>query len=276
MKTKFICTLIFLLIIFKNELIIENPEISVIIPTFNRGNLIENSIKSVLNQTFNKIEILIIDDGSNDNTKDIIKNIDDKRIKYLKLRKNKGACNARNVGIKKAKGEYIAFQDSDDLFYPYKLEKQLKNLINKNSSLDFCKIKIFYKDVYYYIIPGNSTEKRIINGSIFEELISHGNFISTQAILAKKDILQKYMFDPILPRLQDYDLILRMAQKIKISFTREVLVDIHIQNDSISKSREKLRYTIFRLLNKDYNFNKKQKISFNKYLLKILNQILLH
>ena len=222
--------------------------INYIIPTFNRGNLIENSIKSVLNQTLNNIEILIIDDGSTDNTRNIIKNIDDKRIKYIKLGENKGASNARNVGIKKAKGEYIAFQDSDDIFYPHKLEKQLKNLNNKNSSLDFCKMKVFINDTYYYFIPRNTTDKRLRNRSIFEELISYGNFISTQAILAKKKILQKFWFDQDFPRLQDYDLLLRMVKKIKISYTREVLVDMHIQNDSISKSKEKLRYAIFLLL----------------------------
>ncbi len=143
--------LINLALIFFSNINKENIKISVILPTFNRGNLIEKSIKSVLNQTFNNIEILIIDDGSNDNTKDIIKNIDDKRIKYIKLGKNKGACNARNVGIKKARGEYITFQDSDDILYPFKLEKQLKNLINNNSSLDFCKIRIFENDSYYYL-----------------------------------------------------------------------------------------------------------------------------
>ena len=264
------------ILIFFSNINKENIKISVILPTFNRGNLIEKSIKSVLNQTFNNIEILIIDDGSNDNTKDIIKNIDDKRIKYIKLVKNKGACNARNVGIKKARGEYITFQDSDDILYPFKLEKQLKNLINNNSSLDFCKIRIFENDSYYYTIPKNLTEQRLINGSIFEVLISYGNFISTQAILSKKDILLNYMFDPLFPRLQDYDLILRMAPNIKISYTREVLVDIHIQNNSITRSKDKLKHTIFRLLTKQYNLNKEQKTSFYNYLLKLLNGIMLH
>lgn len=271
LSIKFSC-IIFILLIFFHKLNNKSPEVSVIIPTFNRGNLIENCIKSVLNQTLSNIEILIIDDGSIDNTKDLIKNIDDKRIKYIKLRKNHGAANARNVGIKNAKGKYISFQDSDDIFYFNKLEKQLKNLINKNSSLDFCKIKVFLNESYYYFIPQKSREKRIIKGNFFEELITYGNFISTQSIFAKKKIFEKYLFDPNIPRLQDYDLILRMARNIKISYTKEVLVELHIQNDSITKSNQKLRKGIFLLLNKEYDFNEVEQISFMKYLINLLNK----
>ena len=112
-KINFFFILISLIIylVFINKNII----ISIIIPTFNREKSIAKSIQSVLNQTFNNIEIIIIDDCSSDNTENVIKLIKDKRIKYLKLNQTKGASYARNIGIMLAKGKFISFQDSDDI-----------------------------------------------------------------------------------------------------------------------------------------------------------------
>ena len=254
-----------LLIIFR-KLKNVNIMISVIIPTFNREKIISKSIKSVLNQTFKNIEVLIIDDGSTDKTKEEIEKFQDSRIRYIKLKENKGGANARNVGIKIAKGQYISFQDSDDIFYPNKLEKQLNNLVNSKSNLDFCKINVIFNDSYRYFVPSKIREKRIENGNFFQELVCYGNYISTQAILVKKLLIKKYMFDPNMPRLQDYDIILRMVPKVKISYTKEVLVDLHIQNDSLQLSSNKLKKAIELLLNKKFHFNRLQEKDFLNYL----------
>ena len=239
---------VFLIIIFYFKLTNANIKISVIIPTYNRGKIIGNSIKSVLNQTFKNLEIIVVDDGSKDNTKEIVDEFKDERVRYIKLNNNTGAANARNIGIKNAIGQYISFQDSDDIFYPDKLERQLKNIINKNSNLDFCKIKVIFNSSFSYFVPSIKQEKNLFNNSIINELISKGNFISNQAILIKKQFLSKYLFDPNLPRLQDYDLILRMIHRAKISYTKDVLVELHIQKDSITRSNKKLRKAIYILL----------------------------
>ena len=223
-----ICIFLILVIIFYLKLRIANLKISIIIPTYNRGKIISNSIKSVLNQTFKNLEIIVIDDGSNDNTKEIIDNLNDGRIKYIQLNKNCGGSFARNFGIKKASGQFISFQDSDDIFLPNKIEMQLKNIINKKSDLDFCKIKVFLNSTFNYMIPNDIQEKRILEGNIISDLISKGNFISTQAILIKKKFMQTHLFDPKMPRLQDYDVILSMIPKVRISYTKEVLVELHI------------------------------------------------
>jgi len=104
----------------------KNPTVSVIIPTYNRAHLVGRSIQSVINQTYQDFEIIVVDDGSTDNTEDIIKEFQkkDKRIKHIKHNKNKGGSAARNTGIRAARGEYIAFLDSDDEWMPTKLEKQ--------------------------------------------------------------------------------------------------------------------------------------------------------
>lgn len=108
----------------------QNELVSVIIPTYNRANLILQAVKSVLNQTYKNFEIIIVDDGSSDNTEDVINVIHDNRIRYIKHAINKGASAARNTGIREAKGKYIAFQDSDDHWLPDKLEKQVKRIEN--------------------------------------------------------------------------------------------------------------------------------------------------
>ena len=107
----------------------------------------------------------------------------------------------------------------------------------------------------------------------FDELISNGNFISTQAILIKKSFMKKFLFDQNMPRLQDYDVILRMIPNVKISYTKEVLVDLHIQNNSLTLSSDKLKKAIHLLLKKEYNFNDKQKKDFSKYLNYLLDNM---
>jgi glycosyltransferase involved in cell wall biosynthesis len=247
-------------------------KISVIIPTYNREKLIVKSIKSVLNQTYRNFEIIIIDDCSSDNTINEINKLKDNRIRYIKIRKNKGANFCRNLGIKKSTGEYISFLDSDDIYYFNKLEKQIKNIKKNKSNFDFCKFSIYINNKnnrFSLTLPNSFQVKNIINGKILDELCK-GNFISTQSIIINKKILNKYLFDIKMPRLQDYDLILRIIPKVKISFTNEVLVDLFIQNDSIGSSLLKLENAIPIILKKNYNLNLKQK----KYLLNNLNSIL--
>jgi len=102
--------------------------ISVIIPTYNRRDKVTYAVKSVLDQTYSNIEVIIIDDASTDNTEAEIKKIKDDRIRYIYLEKNHGAAGARNVGIKEANGTYIAFQDSDDIWEKEKLQMQIDKM----------------------------------------------------------------------------------------------------------------------------------------------------
>ena len=264
---------VFLILIFSWKLLNLNFKISVIIPTYNRKNIIGKSIKSVLNQTYTNLEVIVVDDGSSDHTEEVIKKIKDERIKYIKLTENNGGSNARNIGIKQATGKFISFQDSDDIFYHEKLERQMNNIINKKSNLDFCKIKVIFNSSRSHFVPNQNQEKNIISGNIFNELISRGNFISTQSILVRKNFIEKFYFDTQMPRLQDYELILRMIPKVKISYTNEVLVDINIQKDSIQNSKEKLKKAIQILLNKNFNFNSDQKKQFSNYLNYLLKEL---
>src|SRR5690606_24324666 len=111
------------------------PLISVIIPTHNRANIILETVNSVLAQTYRTIEVIIVSDASKDNTAEVIKSIDDSRIKFVELEQNKKyPGRVRNVGIKLAKGSFIAFCDDDDLWISSKLEAQM-NVLREDKSL---------------------------------------------------------------------------------------------------------------------------------------------
>ena len=228
--------------------------ISVIIPTYNRERTIQRAINSVLNQSYKDIELIIVDDCSTDKTCEIVNKYKDERIKYFKLEKNYGACYARNYGVNKASGKYIAFQDSDDEWSDNKLEIQLKNMIKNNSDIDFCEYEK-YDGISCTKFPKPKEKKNIEKYGI-EKALRYGNFISTQLILLKRECFEYYMFDNSLPRLQDYDLILVLSSKFSISFTKISLVKVYVQNDSISQSPEKLQKAINIMLTKKYNWDK--------------------
>ena len=119
--------------------------VSVIIPLYNRENTIRRAVDSILNQTYTNIEVLVVDDGSIDHSVQMLdKYIDDDRVKVFCQKQNRGANAARNRGIREAKGEYIAFHDSDDAWVPDKLEKQLKCMETENYDVCFSSFKRFF------------------------------------------------------------------------------------------------------------------------------------
>jgi len=148
---------------------LKNPNVSVIVATYNRANFIDRAIKSILNQIYQDFEIIIVDDGSSDNTEEIIKGYKDKRIIYIKHKKNQGISTARNTGIKRAKGEYIAFLDSDDEWFPEKLERQVVLLQNESSE-----VGVVYSDLRYIDENGKDMNK-LLNprkeGYIYKDLL---------------------------------------------------------------------------------------------------------
>ena len=113
--------------------------ISVVLPSYNRAHILPRAIESILGQTYKDIELIIVDDGSSDNTAEVVGSFSDSRIVYVR-QENAGACAARNNGIAHARGDYIAFQDSDDIWHQDKLEKQLATLQNTGADIVFCRM----------------------------------------------------------------------------------------------------------------------------------------
>lgn len=242
-----------------NEIV---PIVSIIIPTYNRANLIGKSIDSVLNQTFKDFEVIIVDDGSTDDTKNVVESFNDIRIIYIRNKKNKGACFARNIGIKIAKGEFIAFQDSDDEWLPKKLEKQInvfKTLPQENIVYTgFWKIK----DDKKTYIPLNRVKQK--EGNIYKELLK-GNFISTQTLLVRKKCFEKSgIFDENLPRFQDWELVLRLSKYYNFKFIDKPLVLCYFTAKSISTDSDAL-LKAFKTIEEKYFKNLNNKLLAKHY-----------
>ena len=205
--------------------------VSVIIPTYNRAGTIKRAAKSVLSQTYSDIELIIVDDCSTDNTREIVGSIEDLRLKYVRLDKNSGACVARNKGIELAKGEYIAFQDSDDEWYSDKLKKQIAAIEHNNADVCFCQRKRYLTSgKRFFIFPQFPRKTGFIPYKVLYEI----SRVTSSTIFCKRDVAQKTLFDAKVIKGQDYDWTIRAGKEYKFYFLAEPLVNQYIQPDSIS------------------------------------------
>lgn len=231
--------------------------VSVIIPTYNRAHLIKRSAMSVLNQTYGNLELIIVDDGSTDNTEEVVKSINDNRIIFIK-QPNQGACAARNNGIDHAQGEFIAFQDSDDEWHVDKLEKQLKCLKETGADMVYCRVAS----------EGEKISSKIHKSGFLGNKLPLG--ICPQTFLARRYVFEKDGFDANMPRYQDFELLLRLQTKNRIYCEDEAYVDYYMQNDSISQDGGKLLKAWNIILSKHTDFLSK----YSSYLQYLGNEIL--
>lgn len=212
------------------------PTVSVIIPTYNRGSLLSRSVRSVLYQTYTDFELIVVNDGSSDNTDQIMKIFQDSRIVYIKHSTNKGASAARNTGLKIAKGSFIAFQDSDDEWLPEKLEKQVQIL--ENSPID---VGVVYCDLNRYNLKG---EKRYFSspnimpedGIIFEEALDDRvHNIGTQTLLVRRECFEKVgYFDEKLLRYIDWEMLIRLSRYYRFHHMKEPLVNYYVTKGNLT------------------------------------------
>jgi glycosyltransferase involved in cell wall biosynthesis len=244
--------------------------VSVILPTYNRANLLPRAVRSVLNQTYKDFELIIIDDGSTDNTVDIVKSFDDPRISYIKLEKNKGAPAALNIGIDRARGQFIAFQDSDDEWHREKLSRQVaafKDAANE--------VGVVYSGMWRIsddkrtFVPGDDISKK--EGDIHESLLS-ANFIGPPAAMVKKECFSKVgVFDESLPCIEDWELWLRLSKCYHFIYLPEPMVNAYYSPDSTSIDYEKLPVAFELLLTKHFEEFKGHKRLLARYYMCIAN-----
>ena len=211
------------------------PHVSIIIPTHNRASLLTGAIESVLAQTYADFDVIVVDDGSTDNTADVMSRIRDDRLTYHRLTEHGGAANARNVGIEKTHGSLLAFQDSDDAWAPDKLERQIKALASAANHAAVCVCSI-ERNLF-----GRMDEVRWKKGEMTSEettaQIAGGVGYATPALLIRREALDRVGgFDTRLPRLQDYELTLRIARHYNFVMMDEVLLLRTLSADSLSTS----------------------------------------
>lgn len=208
--------------------------VSVVIPAYNRENTIAESVKSVLNQTFTNIEVIVVDDHSTDKTWNILNTIKDNRLRAVLLEENHGACYARNKGVELACGDFIAFQDSDDVWYPEKLEKQLEAMEREKADICFCRAKRVALNGLTDLLP-QIDESRHVS----KQELQNRSLVSTQMMIGKAQCFKSNQFDVDMPRLQDYDLVIRLAEQYNFYYISEPLVEIRLQSNSISMDPRK-------------------------------------
>ena len=185
----------------------DKPKISVLMPVYNGDQFLDKSIKSVLNQTFNNFEYIIINDGSTDGSSKIIESYRDSRIKIINYSKNRGITFALNNGLNVAKGDYIARQDQDDISYPDRFMLQIEYLENNNVDLiDTNFIFIDENDNYL-----QDYEKRYFSP---DETLSHLFFYEMvhASIMCKRSLFTKYNIQYRKRPTEDYDLFIRLAK----------------------------------------------------------------
>ena len=215
--------------------------ISVIIPTYNRVDLLKRAIKSIQNQTYKDIEIIIVSDGSTDNTKEFVRSVMkfDNRISFFDYFPSKGANIARNIGIEKAKGEYISFLDDDDEWLPTKLEDQLKIFnYNKKIGLVYTGINIIYikEKISYTSLPNEE-------GNLSDRILIDNVIGTTSSVIIKAEILKEVgIFDVNLNALQDWDLWIRICQKTEVGVVKKCLINYYNYTDKKQISSNTLKY----------------------------------
>jgi glycosyltransferase involved in cell wall biosynthesis len=246
--------------------------ISIIIPTWNRADKIKKAIRSVQNQTISDWELLICDDGSTDNTDRLVKTLqnEDKRIKWIPGEHLGKPATPRNRGIKQAKGEWIAFLDSDDEWLPEKLEKQLKIIKEK---------KLMASSTNAFRLIPSTQEKKIYSRYhkskiLFKDLIK-SNKIITSSVLIKKSIFKDDFYFPENTEFsvgEDYCLWLKIATQNDFAYIEEPLLTyrddpknsvrgLNTENDLIRRKR-----ILFYILN--FSFKKHINLTYKKLILK--------
>lgn len=210
------------------------PTVSVIIPAYNAEPFIAETVKSALNQTFNDVEVIVVDDGSNDRTAERLEEFGN-RIRVHR-QANAGVAEARNAGVKMSSGSWIAFLDADDTWLPQKLERQLA----------LRHAPLVYSDRFNIGARGGlpvvqSEVTRMHEGDVFLPLMLEGNFITNSSVLIRRDVFEATGgFAAGVSPAEDWDLWLRVAERHPVAFCPEQLVRYRFHPDGASRNHQKM------------------------------------
>jgi glycosyltransferase involved in cell wall biosynthesis len=225
------------------------PRVSVLIPTHNYARFLGEAIQSVLDQTYKDFELIIVDDGSMDNTREIFENFNDPRIRYI-CQDHLGVSAAHNTGLKACRGEYITGLSGDDLYLPQNLEKKVKLLDSRPDAGLVC------SDAYVFDNSTGATlcklwhDPKRSNPSFdpvkasrqpLKEFLHWGFFIMLQATMLRRQVFTAVGgFDESLPTHEDWDLIIRIVQRFRIEVIDEPLLKLRRHNANLSIDEEKM------------------------------------
>lgn len=230
------------------------PLVSVVIPTYNRAEMLKRAIKSVLDQGYDNLEILVIDDGSTDDTGEVVRSFNDERIVFHPLQSNKGVSAARNEGIKLASGEYIAFLDSDDEYVAGKLDRCLDvfQSIEPTPGMVFTNL---------FRCSGERRNKPLDAPEGFVDLsrFPASVFLPPSTWVLASDVIDVVgFFDEELKRNEDTDFFARVVRSVPVYFLNEPLLFLHVHDSDVGRNIEGIADGIrHRLLEKWFSEMKK-------------------
>lgn len=252
------------------------PLVSVIMNCYNGENYLLDSIKSILDQTYNNFEIIFWDNQSKDNSATIFKSFKDKRLKYYYAKKHTSLYKARNLAIQKSKGKFIAFLDTDDIWVKDKLNLQIKKFINK-------KIGVVYAN-YYTLNQATgfkaiAYKKELPEGVIYRNLLKNYFLGIGTAIVRKEIFVKKKNFDENFNIIGDFDFFTRISKSTYFAKIQDPLLIYRIHKNSFSNKNYQMYINEFKLwLKKQKLFNEnsiffvKQKVVYMEAVLDILNK----
>jgi glycosyltransferase involved in cell wall biosynthesis len=208
----------------------KDPVVSIVMPTFNRAHLLPRAIKSVLHQTYQQFELIIVDDGSSDNTPEVIKSFTDPRINYIRFNDNRGQSIALNEGLNASKGLYITFLDDDDEFFPHTLEKEVTALEKAQENINFVVglgIKLKKNKISYFNEKGYHTR-----AELFKAQLQFCALSLAGVLLKRKCIKEIGPIDETFVLGNDWDFMLRVLKKFDYKYINILVYKAHYEESA--------------------------------------------
>lgn len=239
----------------------QNILVSVLMPVYNSSRFLDTAIQSILKQTFTNFEFILIDDGSTDNSLDIIKSYLDPRIKVIVHEKNMGLIYTRNESVEIATGKYLAFLDSDDIALPQRLEKQV-DFMERNP--DYAIVGSWIKTIDINDNVSDNTIRYTSPPEVIPSILLFKNYFTTSSVIVRKSTLPEKPFQKDFPIAEDYNVWIGIADKHKVWNLQEVLIHYRVHNENISfvlkeKMIELDHLQLSRQLSKfNYSFSKEE------------------
>jgi glycosyltransferase involved in cell wall biosynthesis len=224
------------------------PAVSVIIPTYNSAGYLKDAVDSVLAQTFKDFEVLIIDDGSTDDTEAVMRNYE-APVRYIR-QENRGVSEARNRGIEESRGRWVAFLDADDTWYPHKLERQTAALRSSSEArVCYSAFMTVRSDLAPIGLRRSNRQQ-----SALDDLLMRGNVVgSICTVLAEKSLFEVAgRFDPSLSQCADWDMWVRLAALTEFLYVDEALVTYRQHATNMSRNASLLEIDSLRVLEKGF------------------------
>ena len=218
----------------------ERPLVSVVLPTYERGSVIDDAIESVLDQTYDDLELVVVDGGSTDATAAVVEGFDDRRVRYHRRAEPAGVSAARNAGVALTSGDVVAFVDADDRWRADKLARQVE-AYEDGHSVVYCGLRKAGDD-------GEARRRSGASGDVFEEVLSMSVPTYTSTLLVDRAAFERAGgFDEALPCFEDWELCLRLARETTFAFVDGPLVVKGTGEDSLSGDPERLAEAVDRL-----------------------------